>query len=384
MRFTDLMREIFDVGRRDADGNIVLNVSAQAANSVGKVQIEELALFSVIDLLSSAAACCEWRTYRENKRVQGLEWYAWNVQPNPAQDGVEFRRDLFARLFLGNEVLVFERGGHRYIAESWHREAEGFAEPYYDGVTYRGATLPFKVLERDALHYRLSLSPQAAALRNNLCRLYSDLLDEGKAKYMASGGKSGILEIDNVAKGSKTFETDFEKIMNERFKTYFNSKNAVLPLFQGYHYIPQNGEASKKTTSEVSDMKAILEQAQTAACNAYHIPPSILRGEVTNLTDAVDSLLTFGLKPALKTVQAENNRKLYGTEVIKGNMMRISTVGLLSVSPFTQADKVDKLVADRIYNPEGIREHLDDEPIGEEWAKEYTMTKNLENVGGGQ
>ena len=55
---------------------------------------------------------------------------------------------------------------------------------------------------------------------------------------------------------------------------------------------------------------------------------------------------------------------------------------------FAVAEKVDKLVQDSIYNPNGIREKLDDEPIPEPWANEYTRTKNMETVnpnqGGGE
>lgn len=381
MRFTDVCTALLDAAPQDAAGNKSFTGTGIADSLAGRVQIEELALFSVVDLLSSAAACCEWRTYMRGKRITGPEWYLWNVQPNPGQDAVEFRRQLFARLFLGNEALAIEYRGGIYLAESWSCTQDGFAEPVYENISYRGITLPQSFREWDVLHYRLALSPQAAALRGSLRRFYSDILNEGMDKYKKSGGKSGILNIDSRARGKKTYEEDLDTLMNNRFKRFFESKNAVLPLTEGFSYTPQNGPGSQKSTSEVSDMKSVLEQAQTAACNAYHLPPSILRGEVTNLTDAVDALVSFALKPALKTVQAENNRKRYGSEVLNGSMMRISTAGLLASSPFSVADKVDKLVADRIYNPEGIREQLDDEPIGESWAREYTITKNLEVTG---
>ena len=383
MRFTDLCADFFQLAHKGADGTISLSVDA-GVSLPGKVQIEELALFSVVDLLSSAAACCEWRTYKSGARFRGAEWFSWNLQPNPGQNGVQFRRLLFARLFLSNEALVFERNGCRYMADSFSRTADGFEMPKYENISYNGTTLPFPLSEPEVLHYHLALSPQACALRNNLRRFYSELLDEGMDKYKKSGGKSGILEIGSAARGKKTFEDDFEKLMNDRFKRFFENKNAVLPLFEGYNYVPQNGPSSQKSTSEISDMKSVLEQAQTAACNAYHVPPSILRGEVTNLSDAVNSMLSFALKAPLKAVQAENNRKLYGQSVLDGDYMRISTVGILSVDPFQQADKADKLTADRIYNPNGIRELLDDEPINESWADTYTMTKNLEVTGGSE
>ena len=64
--------------------------------------------------------------------------------------------------------------------------------------------------------------------------------------------------------------------------------------------------------------------------------------------------------------------------------MRIDTTHIKTVDVFDVAEKVDKLVQDSVYSPNGIREKLDDEPIPEEWADEYTRTKNIEPVKGGE
>ena len=60
------------------------------------LNIEELALFSVIDLISSVGAMCEWRFYNNRQRVEQEDWYTWNFSPNPDQDGAEFKRLLLA------------------------------------------------------------------------------------------------------------------------------------------------------------------------------------------------------------------------------------------------------------------------------------------------
>lgn len=127
-------------------------------------------------------------------------------------------------------------------------------------------------------------------------------------------------------------------------------------------------------------MESLFRQAQDRACNVYHIPPSILRGDVTNQDAAINAMLSFGVKPTLKVIETEVNRKSYGKAVVDGWCMRIDTTHIKTVDIFAVAEKADKLVQDRIYNPNGIREKLDDEPIPEPWADEYTMTKNMEVV----
>lgn len=384
MRFTDLMAEFFS---REPEANGTYSLSgAPPGKAVDKLNIEELALFSVIDLISSVGAMCEWRFYRNRERQESEDWYAWNVSPNPDQNGAEFKRLLFARMLRFNEALVFEQDGYYYLAETFSREQDGFRPAVYAGVSYRGQSVTRALQENDVMHFRLAASGQAWALQNNIRGLYSAAMQEAMDKYRMSGGKSGILKVGMTARGRPSFEKDYETLVNDRFKRFFDSKNAVLPLFDGYDYVPQNGPSSQKSTSEVSDIGALIQQAQVSACNPFHVPPSILRGEVTNLDDAVNSMLTFGVKPALKTVEAEFNRKMYGAEMMKGWRMQISTVGIKSVDILAQAANAEKLVQNRLYNSNGVREIFGDEPIPEKWAAEYVITKNVESTateGGG-
>lgn len=383
MRFTDLMAEFFS---REPEANGTYSLSgAPPGSAVEALNIEELALFSVIDLISSVGAMCEWRFYRNKVRQESTDWYDWNVSPNPDQNGAEFKRLLFARMLRFNEALVFEQNGHYYLAETFSREQDGFRPAVYTGVSYRGQSVTRSLREDEVMHFRLAASGQAWALQNNIRGLYSAAMQEAWDKYRKSGGKSGILRVGMQARGRPSFEKDYETLMNDRFKRFFDAKNAVLPLFDGYDYVPQNGPSSQKSTSEVSDIGALLQQAQVSACNPYHVPPSILRGEVTNLDDAVNSMLTFGTKPPLKTVEAEFNRKMYGMAMLDGWRMQISTVGIKSVDILSQATNAEKLIQNRLYNSNGIREIFGDELIPEKWADEYVLTKNVEttSTGGG-
>ena len=378
MRFTQFLSDLLDFAKRDSDGNIVLpgGVAESAGN---RLNVEELALFSAIDLIASAGSLCEWRTYQKDVRVRKSDWYAWNVSPNPNQNAAEFKRLLLARLLRFNEALVFQRSGYYYLADSFSRDAYAFRPNVYNAVTCCNLTLNSSLLESDVFYFRLA-NQHAAALMSHLQGLYSKAMEEAWTKYQHSGGRSGILEISSQARGRKTFEDDMTKLMNERFRTFFEKKNAVLPLFEGFHYVPQNGPATQKSTSEVSDLESLFRQAQERACNAYHIPPSILRGDVTNQDAAINGMLSFAVKPPLKVIETEVNRKSYGEAVLDGWYMRIDTTHIKTVDIFSVAEKADKLIQDRIYSPNGIREKFDDERIPESWADEYTMTKNMEVV----
>lgn len=378
LKFSHFLRDILDFAKRDDEGNIVL--PGGVVDSVEqRLNVEEIALFSVIDLIASAGSMCEWRTYQNNARVKSADWYAFNIQPNANQSGAEFRRLLLSRLLYDNEALVFSRNGEYFLADSFARQTFAFKPNVYSGISCGNLTLNYSLQEEDVFYFRLA-NQNAAALVARLRGLYSRALEEAWRKYRNSGGKSGILKINALARGKPTYEQDLETLMERRFKKFFDSRDAVLPLTEGFDYTPHNGSSHQKTTSEVSDMEGIFRQAQDRACNAYHVPPSILRGDVSNQDEAINNMLSFALKPLLAIVQTEVNRKSYGKEVLNGWMMRIDTTHIKTVDIFSVAEKVDKLIQDSVYNPNGIREKLDDELIDESWANEYTRTKNMEPV----
>lgn len=115
MKFANFVSSLLDLAPRDASGNIVL----QGATAEQRLNVEELAIFSTIDLIASAASLCEWRTYQAGERKKGEDWYSFNVEPNQNQNAAEFKRLLVARLLRFNEALVFERGGALYLADSF-------------------------------------------------------------------------------------------------------------------------------------------------------------------------------------------------------------------------------------------------------------------------
>lgn len=378
MRFTDFIAEFFDVAKKDANGNYTLKMGT--AMPPGRVGVEEFALFSVVDLLASMASLCEFRFYQYRKREKGWDWYQWNYSPNPDQSGPEFKRQLFARLYFFGEALVFDHGNGMYIADSFSKVTDGFAPVAFENVTFRNVTLPRRLTQEDAYYFRLGANSQAEALRQNLRRLYSELMQDARDKYHKSGGRTGILQISSTASGAPDYEEKLDQLMNDRFRRYFESDNAVLPLTDGFTYIPQNGPSTQKNTSEVSDINTVLQQAQITACNAFHVSPALLRGDVTGQKDAATHTISFALKPALRVVDAEISRGLYGLKVLDGWYCRAYCGNLLMISPFDVAANAEKLAQNRLYNPDGLRELLDDEEIGEPWAKEYVMTKNAESV----
>lgn len=318
--------------------------------------------------------------YQNGQYQRGEDWFRWNVEPNQNENAFFFRRLLFARLLRFNEALVFQRAdGSLYLADSFSREEFAFKPNKYSGITCNGLTVSSYKTEDEIFYFHLA-SQDTASLLRRFNSLYSEALAEALDKYKHSGGRSGVLKITGNATKDKNYEENVARLMQNRFKTFFESKNAVIPLFDGYDYTPDSGPASQKLNGEVGDMESLVRQAQDRACNAYHCPPCLLRGDVTNQDEAVQNLLTFGVKPAVLTVENEANRKQYGREILNGWRIRIDMTHVRVVDIFDVAVKLDKLIQDAVVNTNEGRGLLNMDPISEPWADEYHRTKNMEAV----
>lgn len=379
MRISDFLSNLLDFGERDKSGNLVLR-KALADTAKNKLNIEELALFSTIDLVASTAAMCEWKTYQGDTPHRGEDWYRWNVEPNQNMNGFYFKRALFARLLRFNEALVFQRqDGSVYLADSFGRETFAFKPNVYSSITCNNLTLNGTRDEDEVFFFRLA-NQDAAALLHRLHGLYSEAMEEALDKYKHSGGRSGVLKITGQARKDKDYEDRVATLMEQRFRKFFDNKNAVIPLFDGFDYTPDTGPAAQKLNGEISDLESIMKQAQDRSCNAYHVPPALLRGDVTNQNEAVKSMLTFAVKPPVLAVQTEVNRKMYGRKVLDGWHTKIDMTHIRVVDIFDVAVNLDKLIQDSVLNTNESRDMTGLDLIPEAWANEYQRTKNMEAV----
>ncbi|MEG2617765.1 MAG: phage portal protein [Oscillospiraceae bacterium] len=383
MKIANFLANLFYTASTDAEGNKTINV-AQYVDANTAVAVEEMAIFSCVNMLADIISKCEFKTYQGGKQVTGPEYYLWNFEPNRNQNSVQFIKEFVARLLLNNEALMVDAGGQLFIADAYNHDEYSMRDDVFSGVTCNNFTFSKPFLARDVIFVKLNDADIKAAM-SGLFSLYSKAIAEAFDKYQSSGGKSGILHITGTARGLPTFETDLETLMNDRFKKFFNSKNAVLPLLDGFEYTPQTTESAKKTTNEVSDIRSLTEQALERAANGFHISPQLLRGDVTNIDDAINATLTFAADPIIKQLQVEIVRKRYGLEAVqRGDYLRIDSTRIKHIDVFDVAEKADKLIAARLYNTNEIRTKIGDEKIDAPWAYEYQQTKNYETVGGGE
>lgn len=364
-----------------------------------RLALYDFALHSGINIIANALSACEVRTFEEWKEVRKEQYYYWNYEPNINMNAYQFKQKLVWSLIYKNECLVVQTAkGDFLIADSYEHDEYAVCQDVFRNVTVcidsgNGISHPhtfskhFKM--EDVLFYRLS-NRNITALLNELMTEYEQLLKSAIQKFFKSGGERGVLTIDanasTVSYGMKadgtprTFNDVYTELMNKQFATYFKSPNAVLPLFKGFDYQQRGGEASKKSTSEIKDVMDLTNEVYNRVGNALQISPSLLKGDVADVTSLTKNLITFGIDPVASIIETENNRKLYKKQVLNGYYQMIDTSTIMHMSASEIATASDKMIACGGWNIDEIRRKAGDAPLNTEWSQEHFLTKNYEEM----
>ena len=210
---------------------------------------------------------------------------------------------------------------------------------------------------------------------------YARLIQYGAKSFLQSHGSKGILNISSIASNAKNFDETLKKLLNEYFKTFFESENAVLPIFDGYTFTETNRSKNYNETT-TRDIKAMYDDVFDFTARAIGIPPSILKGDVQDNSKAMDELLTVALDPLAGTLESEINRKKYGKAVLKGSRCMVDTSHIKHVDVFGNAANIDKLVQSGTHTINMILRAMGQPQVNEEWADQHFITKNYSTVQG--
>lgn len=364
-----------------------------------RLAIYEFALHSGINIIANALSACEVRTFGNWKEIQKDQYYCWNYEPNMNMNASQFKQKLVWSLIYRNECLVIQTAkGDLLIADSYEHNQYALYQDTFRNVTVgidngSGVSSPYTFQKtfrmEDVLYYRLS-NRNITALLEQLMNDYQDLLKSAIQKFYKSGGERGIVTIDSNAStatfgkkedGSpRTFNDVYTDLLNNQFKQYFKSPNAVLPLFKGFDYQTKGGEASKKSTSEIKDVTDLTDEIYKKVANALQIPPALMKGDIADVTALTRNLITFGIDPIAKMIETENNRKLYRKEVLNGNYQMIDTSRIMHMTAAELSAASDKMISCGGWNIDDIRRKAGDAPLNTEWSKKHFLTKNYEEL----
>lgn len=348
-------------------------------DSEDSVMLDTFALFAAIEFAAALMANCEIRTYYKGGEKKGQEWVRLNYKPNRNQTASEFWREYFCKLFYEGQALAVEVGENLIIADAFSYEEKAITESYFTQVS-RGSfnfSQNFNISDVIFLKYE---NAGIQEIKKGLLSRYGKLAG-GLLKQFETDGIKIALNIPAAASGAPDFEDKFDKLMTNYFKSFFRSKNAVIPLHGGMTVVPISGASryGEGQNRKVSEVTELFSDAMIRAAIALGISPVLIRGEVAGIKEALDLTLTTCVDPIAKMISECLTIKQFSSEEIAaGNHIVVDTTQIKHVDIFDIAANVDKLIASGYYSIDEVRTRAGDQPIGEDWSKRHYITKNYQ------
>lgn len=351
---------------------------AEFFNLAAELYIRNLAFQSAVNLIANSVSKCEFKTFVNHKEVKQKEYYLFNIEPNKNQNSSQFIHKWISKLYEENESLIIENSGQLLVADTFSKKEYALFEYQFTDVSIDGFTFNKTFNMSEVMYFKLN-NKDIRKLINGMYESYGKLIDYAQRSYKKSRGSKGTLEVSAMAQGKQNFQVTFEKLMNEKFRKFFEADNAVLPLFDGYKYT----DIGSKTYSNegTRDIKAMIDDIYDFTARGFCMPPTLLKGDMANIGDAVDNCLTFCIDPLCDMLQEEINRKRSGYEgFVRGVFTKIDTKSIKHVDLLSVSTAIDKLISSGAFTINDIRKVVGDEPIDEEFANSHFMTKNYATV----
>lgn len=353
-------------------------ITCASMDILGEMYIRELAFNLVVNKIANAISKCQMNIYTDNKRDRNEEWYRWNVSPNPNQSAPAFWAKLIYQLYDNNEALIIPINGNLYVADSFIVNKQyAFFDYRFESIQIDDFSLSRAFRQNEVFYFQLNNRKMVTYL-NGTMTLYTGLIKAAYSSYMASNGNKGFLKISQFAEQEEDFQEYFNQLVNEDFKKFFESSNAVMPLYEGYEY---ESLGNTGTQTNTRDIKALIDDVIQTTANAFNMPTSIAIGNVQDTSKAIDEFLTFCIDPLIRILEAEITRKSFTqSQVINGSYVKFDTTAIKHIDLLDVATAIDKLISSGCFTINDIRKTIGADEIDEPWANQFFMTKNYSTI----
>lgn len=332
-----------------------------------------------VDYIAAAVSKCEIRTFINNTEVRGNDWYLWNIKPNKNQSSTQFWTEFIHRLYFNREVLVIPINKQLIIADGFSKEVRALEATKFTGITRDGCSINRTYTTETAIYMSLDNNTCTGSLLSSVGLVMDELLKITCTHYYKEGGEHGVLYYDTAQIGTEDENNEFEQLLNEDFKKYFDSKNAVLPLYNGMKYESKFSGSSQRS-SYITDVSTIIKEGFTRMAQALRVPPALMLGEAVDVGNVVKDFLTFCIDPLMDGITEAANAVMYGKGVIEGNYLQADSSCIEHMDIFSSGGNIDKIHSNSILSVNEIRRKVGEPRINEGWADSYIQTKNYDSV----
>ncbi|AUN19052.1 phage portal protein [Clostridium botulinum] len=350
----------------------------------GELFYKQLAIESCINLIANCISRSEFLTFVDGHEVRKENYYLFNVRPNQNLSASEFWKKAIYKLFIENELLIVQIDKKFYIADRFNPTEYALKDNIYTKVVIDNYEISDIFKESDVFHLKLNNS-NVKNLIDGLYMGYAKLIKAGQLSYIKSKTRRGVLNVPTSYPQTKDAQEDLDDIMNNRFKTFFQSeKDVILPLTNGLTYDELGINNKGKSVGEVRDVRSYINDIFDFVGIAFNVPPALIKNDIVDTDNAINNLLMFCINPLAKLISNEINMKFYRKDdYLNRTYIKLDTSIIRVTTLKDIANALDILTRIGAYTMNDSLRALGKETINKSYANERYMTKNYEKISEG-
>jgi len=363
-----------------------------------RVAYKKYAIQIAISRMANSLALTDFETLKDGEEQQGFNWWLLNFEPNKNQNKVSFWQDiLYKMIYDHNGALIVQSDeGYLIVAENYAVKEYAFEENYYSEIELKsGFKLSAGRKESEVIHLTLN-NNKVKEIVDSVYDDYGKLIGGTIANYNRGNAMKLVVKMDAMFDQLKnrvdeeTGETEYDMILDDmmenRLKGMMSESDSATPLENGLEIEEVKTTSNTKSgASTTRDITATFEDILNIVADAFHIPRGIMKGDVADVEALNKNYINHCVRPLAEQIETELNRKLYSYQnVIQGTKVKVNTDSIFTRDPIDFANAGEALLRIGVYSVNDILKKLGEETIDEPWADEHYVTKNYENVKGGE
>lgn len=346
------------------------------AESAATAYFKACALNTAISYRASAIGMSEFTVYEKGVEKREDLWYLLNYSPNQNQSASQFWNKFVRKLVLENEALIVPIGSRLYVADSFSTEQHALGHDVFTGVAVGEASVRQSFKASRAMYFRLD-DANVAHMVDGALEAYADMMAKAMHEYKRSCGTKYKVVLERRATGDGKAVEQQQKMLSGNLKTFMENASAVYMETNGQRLEPVKSDSSVEP-SHITDLR---REIYDSVAVTMKIPKSIMYGDMTNIGDIVNVMLTFAVDPTAKMVAQEITRKNYSPEEVKaGSRVTVDTSTVKHTDLFDSAKSINSLIGSGVCTIDDILKALGKEPERSDFTSQRWMAQNIGRI----
>ncbi len=353
------------------------NADAIIIDIPAELYYKELALYSVTSLIGNAISRSEIKCFEENVPVRNSDYYRLNVSPNKNETSSVFWHKVINNVIRHNSALVVESNSYLYCADSYCvKDERPILGDTYSDVTIGNFTFKKNFGQQNTYLFKLNNEP-VRELIDGMYDEYSKILQSAAKAFRRAHSSKYKIHINGLKAGDKEFEKEFNEIIKKQLSEYLKNEDAIYPEFDGYDLKHDDSiNNSYAATDFITLKKDLFETFSTV----FHIPLSMMTGNINNMGEIVASFLSFGVDPYADMINEALNKGVGEVKYINGTYYKVDTSYINHRDLFDLAAGISNLISSGTCCIDEIREFVGLPLLNNDFGKKHFITKNFDEL----